>query len=245
LAIRLYQHHLPGKDMKGESMTVSVRCISTMIHGQGKVLALLRNSLLSIGLILALTSAQASTGEPAGASAEAAAASASAPPDASDQAPATPAAAGNAAAPTTLSPRMQAALDYVKARYKVSREAMQPLFETVQWIARERGLDPLLIVAVIGIESGFNAKAKSAGGGHGLMQIIPRFHLDKIPGGQGAKALMDPEINVKVGARILDDAIRQAGNTMAGLQSYNGSDRKGLFARRVLAERARLEGGAP
>lgn len=218
-------------------MTVSVRCISTMIHGQGKVLALLRNSLLSIGLILALTSAQASTGEPAGAPAEAAAASASAsaPPDAVGQAP----------APATLSPRMQAALDYVKARYKVSREALQPLFETVQWIARERGLDPLLIVAVIGIESGFNAQAKSAGGGRGLMQIIPRFHLDKIPGGQGAKALMDPEINVKVGARILDDAIRQAGNTMAGLQSYNGSDRKGLFARRVLAERARLEGGAP
>lgn len=110
-------------------------------------------------------------------------------PDDAHPSPATPAVGNTAAAPATLSPRMQAALDYVKVRYKVSREAMQPLFETVQWIARERGLDPLLIVAVIGIESGFNTQARSAGGGHGLMQIIPRFHLDKIPGGhdrQGA-----------------------------------------------------------
>ena len=210
--------------------------ISTMIHGQGNALALLRNSLLSIGLILTLTSAQASTEERPGALAEVSAPAAAA---------AKPDAASPAAPPSSLSPRMQAALDYVKARYKVSREAMLPLFETVQWIARERGLDPLLIVALIGIESGFNVQAKSVGGGHGLMQIIPRYHLDKIPGGQGAKALMDPEVNVKVGAHILDDAIRQGGSTMAGLQSYNGSDRKGKFASRVLAERSRLEQGTP
>lgn len=212
--------------------------ISTMIHGQGNALALLRNSLLSIGLILALSSAQASTEERPGALTEGSAPAVAVTPDA----------ARPAATPTpssSLSPRMQAALDYVKARYKVSREAMLPLFETVQWIARERGIDPLLIVALISIESGFNAQAKSKGGGHGLMQIIPRYHLDKIPGGQGAKALMDPEVNVKVGAHILDDAIRQGGSTMAGLQSYNGSDRKGKFARRVLAERSRLEQGAP
>ncbi len=216
-------------------MTVSVRCISTMIHGQGKFLALLRNSLLSIGLILALGSAQASTEERPGALVEASAPAAAATPDTASQ----------AAMPSQLSPRMQSALAYVRARYKVTREALLPLFETVQWIARERGIDPLLIVALIGIESGFNAQARSAGGGHGLMQIIPRYHLDKIPGGLGIQGLMDPAVNVEVGARILDDAIRQGGSTLAGLQSYNGSDRKGKFARRVLAERSRLEQGAP
>jgi soluble lytic murein transglycosylase-like protein len=147
--------------------------------------------------------------------------------------------------PTTLSPSMQKALDYVKNRYKVSKEATHPLFEAIQGIGVERGIDPLLIVAIIGIESGFKPRAKSGTGGHGLMQIIPRFHLDKIPDGLGAKGLMDPIVNVKVGTRILDDAIRRTGSPIAGLQSYNGSDKKHLFANRVLAEKARLEKTAP
>ena len=140
---------------------------------------------------------------------------------------------------------MQKALDYVKTRYKVSKEAMHPLFETVQRIGKEHGIDPLLIVAIIGIESGFKSDAKSAGGGHGLMQIIPRYHLNKIPDGLGVKGLMDPAVNVKVGTIILDDAINRAGNPVGGLQSYNGSKKKKLFANRVLAEKARMELAAP
>lgn len=228
-------------------MTVSVRCNSTMLHGKGTTLSLVRNSLLSISLALALNCARASAEERPVVSAEATVATAAthaAQVDAALPAPEPASALENSQA-ATLSPRMQTALDYVRTRYKVSREAMLPLFEAVQWIARERGLDPLLVVALIGIESGFNVRARSATGGHGLMQIIPRYHLDKIPDGLGAKGLMDPVVNVKVGALVLDEAIRRAGSTMAGLQSYNGSDRKGLFARRVLAERSRLEQGAP
>ena len=122
---------------------------------------------------------------------------------------------------------------------------MHPLFETVQRIGKEHGVDPLLIVAIIGIESGFKADAKSAGGGHGLMQIIPRYHLNKIPDGLGVKGLMDPAVNVKVGTIILDDAISRAGSPAAGLQSYNGSKKKKLFANRVLAEKSRMEHAAP
>ena len=103
----------------------------------------------------------------------------------------------------------------------------------------------MLIVAIISIESGFKPHAKSAGGGHGLMQVIPRYHLDKIPDGLGVKGLMDPVVNVKVGTLILNDAIRRTGSPVAGLQSYNGSDKKRKFANRVLAEKARLEGAAP
>ena len=111
--------------------------------------------------------------------------------------------------------------------------------------AIEHGVDPLLILALIGIESGFNPNAKSRTGGYGLMQIIPRYHLSKIPDGRGANGLMDPAINIKVGTQILDEAIRRAGGMVAGLQAYNGSKRKQKFAVRVLAEKARLENGAP
>ena len=147
--------------------------------------------------------------------------------------------------PAVLSSRMQGALDYVTRRYRVSPEALVPVFEVAQLIGKERRIDPLLIVAIIGIESGFKSDAKSAGGGHGLMQIIPRYHLNKIPDGLGVKGLMDPAVNVKVGTIILDDAISRAGNPVGGLQSYNGSKKKKLFANRVLAEKSRMELAAP
>lgn len=222
-------------------MSVSARFIGLL---SGKSASLFRASLLSIGFVLTFAGLGASaTEQPAseGASALSAAPGSDNPASYAALAAEAPA----ASARTVLSPRLQTALDYVRKRYKVSTEAMLPLFEAVQWIARERGIDPLLIVALIGIESGFNAQARSSTGGHGLMQIIPRYHLDKIPDGLGVKGLMDPVVNVQVGAQILDDAIRRSGGTLAGLQSYNGSKRKGLFARRVLAERERLEGAKP
>lgn len=145
-------------------------------------------------------------------------------------------------APTTLGPRMQAALDYVKDRYSVSKEAMLPLFEAVQQFAHEYRMDPLLILAVIGVESKFNPLAKSADGAHGLMQIIPRFHLDKVPNGAGVKGFLDPIINIKVGTRILKEAIERQKNVIAGLQAYSGSSGVGSrYANKVLAEKARLE----
>jgi soluble lytic murein transglycosylase-like protein len=145
-------------------------------------------------------------------------------------------------ASTTLGPRMQAALDYVKSRYNVSKEAMLPLFEAVQQFGYEYRMDPLLILAVIGVESRFNPLAKSPDGAHGLMQIIPRFHLDKVPNGTGVKGFLDPTINIKVGTRILKEAIQRHGSLIAGLQAYSGSSGVGSrYANKVLAEKARLE----
>ncbi len=141
-----------------------------------------------------------------------------------------------------LSPRMMGALDYVTRRYRVSQEALVPVFEVAQLIGKERSIDPLLIVAIIGIESGFNPIAESTMGAQGLMQIIPRFHLDKVPGGAGEKALLDPAINIQVGAHVLDEAIRRRGGLVPGLQYYAGSsDPRGSYASKVLAEKQRLE----
>ena len=220
-------------------MSVTTRLKSTTIHLKGTALSLFQNSLLL--LLLGFASAQALANDTPANEPGLSLQAASAQPEATvgDDSLAT------VPASTSLSPRMQKALDYVKSRYKVSKEAMHPLFEAVQRISKEHGIDPLLIVAIIGIESGFKPDAKSAGGGHGLMQVIPRYHLGKIPDGLGVKGLMDPVVNIKVGTIILDDAIRRSGSPVAGLQSYNGSDKKRLFANRVLAEKARMEVAAP
>lgn len=145
----------------------------------------------------------------------------------------------------TLSPRMQGALDYVTRRYRVSPDVLVPVFEVAQLIGKERRIDPLLIVAVIGVESRFNPFAESAMGAQGLMQVIPRFHQDKVPEGVSSNSLFDPITNVKVGVRVLEEAIRRRGNVIAGLQYYAGSSESdGSYASKVLAEKARLEQAA-
>ena len=141
-----------------------------------------------------------------------------------------------------LAPHMFGAINYVSNRYRVSPEAVVPLFEVAQLIGKERSIDPLLIVAIIGIESGFNPFAESTMGAQGLMQVIPRFHQDKVPGGAGEKALLDPVINIKVGTHVLEEAIRRRGGLIPGLQHYAGSsDPSGAYANKVLAEKQRLE----
>ena len=147
------------------------------------------------------------------------------------------------APPTTvLSPKMQSALDYVKRRYRVSSEALLPVFEIAQSIGLERRIDPLLIVAIIGVESRFNPFAESPLGAQGLMQVIPRFHQDKLPSDADDDSLLDPETNIRVGVNVLEEAIRRRGGLIAGLQSYAGSSSpNGEYAAKVLAEKTRLE----
>lgn len=82
-------------------------------------------------------------------------------------------------------------------------------------------------------------------GAKGLMQVIPRFHTDKLPAGASERSLLDPVINIQVGVKVLEEAIRRQGGLVAGLQQYAGSsDPEGAYAAKVLAEKERLEQAA-
>ena len=143
----------------------------------------------------------------------------------------------------TLSPKMRSALAYVSRRYHVSTNALLPIFATAQSAGRELRLDPLLIVAVIGVESGFNPFSQSVFGAQGLMQVVPRFHLDKLPEEADKSAFLDPVINVQVGARVLEESIRRNGGLENGLQQFGGAinDTSRRYSIKVLAEKQRLE----
>lgn len=145
-----------------------------------------------------------------------------------------------------LSPRMRGALDYVSRRYRVSTEALAPIFATAQAAGKELHLDPLLIVAVIGVESGFNPFSQSSAGAQGLMQVIPRYHLDKLPEDVGTLPFFDPVTNIQVGAKVLKESIRRFGGLEDGLQQFGGAlnDQDRRYAARVLAEKQRLEQAA-
>lgn len=146
-------------------------------------------------------------------------------------------------AAVALNPRMRGALDYVSKRYRVSTEALQPIFATAQVVGRELRLDPLLIIAVIGVESGFNPFSQSVVGAKGLMQVMPRFHMDKLPEEADQSAFLDPVTNVQVGAKVLKESIRRNGGVEGGLQQFAGAsnDPDRRYSSKVLAEKQRLE----
>ncbi|MBL8396388.1 MAG: transglycosylase SLT domain-containing protein [Candidatus Accumulibacter sp.] len=145
-----------------------------------------------------------------------------------------------------LPPRLQRALDFVSRRYRVAPEALVPVFEAAQAVGRERRVDPLLIIAIIGIESRFNPFAESPVGAKGLMQVIPGYHLDKVPQGAGDKPFLDPVTNIQVGVHVLQEAIRWRGSLTGGLQHYGGApeDPEAAYAGKVMAEKERIEQAA-
>ena len=140
-------------------------------------------------------------------------------------------------------PAQQVLIEYVSRRFLVASAITERMVAAAHRVAGEVGLDPLLVLAVIAVESRFNPIAESGMGAKGLMQIIPRYHLDKLRAAGGVDAVFDPEANIEVGARILQEYVYRTGTLEAGLQQYNGASRDGnaYYAQRVMAERERLE----
>lgn len=111
--------------------------------------------------------------------------------------------------------------------------------------AKSKGIDPLLFLAVISVESNFNPNAVSHKGAIGLVQVMPGSHPTKIEAIRraGKKPTDIPE-NINMGVSILSE-YRQVhnGDIRKALLSYNGSlrDKKGRYAAKIMAEHKRLE----
>lgn len=139
-------------------------------------------------------------------------------------------------------PRLRALAAHLSRRYLVSEKAMENLVTAAHETGRSEGLDPLLILAVMGVESGFNPLAESVAGAKGLMQVIPKYHWEKFPD-DGEQAVLDPRNNIAAGARILKEYLRHTGDLVTALQKYAGAidDPIGVYSSKVLAEQQRLQ----
>jgi soluble lytic murein transglycosylase-like protein len=144
-----------------------------------------------------------------------------------------------------VTPEMQRVADYLARKYRVSATALEPLIVAAHHAGVRVGVDPLIIVAVMAIESSFNPLAESPKGAQGLMQVIPRFHQEKLEA-RGEAALLDPVTNIHVGAQVLKESIERSGGLQAGLQYYAGAstDVETQYANKVMAEKQRLEQAA-
>jgi soluble lytic murein transglycosylase-like protein len=139
--------------------------------------------------------------------------------------------------------RHYALISHLSQRYRIARDALEDLVGAANDAGHKLGLDPVLILSVIAVESRFNPIAESEMGAKGLMQVMPQHHKARLAAFGGIDAVLEPSINIFVGAQILKDCIRRGGGLQAGLQLYAGAfgDPDKAYAQKVIAERNRME----
>lgn len=133
---------------------------------------------------------------------------------------------------------------WLAKRYRVATDATDMLVSAAYLTAKEIKLDPLLILSVMAIESGFNPFAESPVGAQGLMQVMSKVHRDKFEDLGGVKAALNPVANIKVGSLILKDYVKRGGSVEAGLKLYVGAgafESDSGYGAKVLAEYRRLK----
>ena len=133
--------------------------------------------------------------------------------------------------------------EYIAKRYRVSDAAVAGFVSAAYRAGSQYSVDPLLILAVMAVESRYNPVAESGVGAKGLMQVIPRFHLEKLVDHGGEPALLQPEVNIQVGTRILREYHRRFGDVETALQMYAGAldEPTAQYSAKVFAEKARLD----
>jgi Transglycosylase SLT domain len=95
-------------------------------------------------------------------------------------------------------------------------EAETPYGEIISAVAQAHGVDPLLVSALIKVESGFRPRARSRKGAMGLMQLMPstaRAYNVRNP--------FDPRTNIEAGIKHLKSLLDRFGSVEHGLAAYN------------------------
>ena len=116
-------------------------------------------------------------------------------------------------------------------------EILKVIFPVDHWpllqkYAKERGLDPFLVAALVAQESNFDPVVVSHANAYGLMQILPstgRQYARRLGVRPfSANRLKDAEVNVRLGTQIFADSIRRFGGVHFALAAYNAGDSRVL-----------------
>ena len=91
--------------------------------------------------------------------------------------------------------------------------------EFVKKASSEHGVDPLLVSAIIHVESGYNPRALSPKGAEGLMQLMPETGRR-----WGARDAFDPEDNIRAGVRYLRYLQDMFKDDRLALAAYNAGE---------------------
>lgn len=116
-------------------------------------------------------------------------------------------------------------------RPDISESESWRLSEIILEESAKRQLDPLLVTALIQVESGFRSAVVSPMGARGMMQIMPdtgKFLAEAVAGEYGLQlaaftpeSLDDPVFNLRLGIYYLHDLTKQFQHLNLALTAYN------------------------
>jgi soluble lytic murein transglycosylase-like protein len=125
----------------------------------------------------------------------------------------------------------------LRAQFRVAPLESMKIARAVLTEADRHAISPVLLLAVMSVESSFDRHALSNAGARGLMQVLPAAHPQLIA---GTTDLSDPAINVRIGTTILRAYLDESGGDLdAALLRYSGGGRG--YARRVVLRMQRLD----
>lgn len=110
---------------------------------------------------------------------------------------------------------------YLAATYKQHTEVVRMYVDLAfRESAKHPGVSPELAIAVMTKESSLIAHANNSYGAQGLMQVVRRWHPEKV---RREESLLDPRVNVRVGTQILQQYIKEKGQIELALVKYSGN----------------------
>lgn len=131
---------------------------------------------------------------------------------------------------------------WLSKKYRVAETAVDKIVEISHLAAKKYELDPNLILAIIAIESSFNPFAESGAGAQGLMQIMPKYHQEKLQKFDEINPALSYEINIMVGAQILKEYLDAHSSLNTALLRYVGvgANGKSSYPQKVFTMRSRI-----
>lgn len=115
--------------------------------------------------------------------------------------------------------KFQKSINYIRRAlvgFKRDKRTVQEVDAIVSGLCRKHGVDKKLVMAVIDVESGFNAGAVSTAGAQGMMQIMPETGRDL-----DLENPFDPKENIDAGIRYLKQLLDTFPDRRLAVAAYN------------------------
>lgn len=118
-------------------------------------------------------------------------------------------------------------VEHLSDKYRAPAPVVRQIVETAYEEGEKRNVSPLLVLALIEKESSFRPEVTNSYGAMGLMQVVPRFHREKLSDPENPDELLSPKENIRVGVEIVEEYLRaKKGNLQAALVKYSGNARE-------------------
>lgn len=125
-----------------------------------------------------------------------------------------------------ISKKEQSYIDWVSDNSNLDEDKSKNLVRKILKYSNLMDIDEKIVLAIIKVESTFNQNAISSYGAFGLMQVVPKMHIDKLKtilAESGSPNPFDIDTNLILGIRIFKECQTRQKTLEKSLQCYNGS----------------------